>query len=331
MISRVASSCFWMNRYLERVEVLARLQDVNMAFQLDVDLPDADRWRPLVIVTGQHEHYQKTVPEPQRDDANVAQDYLTWNPDNPSSLFSSLAMARENARTIRETISLEMWEVLNNLWLWLGSHDAKRAFDEDRHAFYQHLKQQCLLFHGVAEATMLHDEPFRFMRLGTTLERAEQTARVLDVKHHSMGPGDDEVESPSEAAQWLATLRYCSGVEPFFKRELINFSGRAVAHFLLFDHAFPRSVSCNLERSKNLVRLIRMKGSSIGQRSTAKIEGMLERLAELALDPETVGDLHVLFTWIVASTSEVCSLVNEEFFEPAPLPSQTSAQLQKQS
>lgn len=326
MISRVAASCFWMNRYLERVEMLARLQDVNMAFQLDVDLPDADRWRPLVIVTGQQEHYQQTVPEQQRDDANVAQNYLTWNPENPSSLISSLAAARENARTIRETISLEMWETLNDLWLWLGARGAKRLFEEDRHAFYNHLKQHCLLFHGVAEATMLHDEPFRFMRLGTTLERAGQTARVLDVKHHSMGPGDDEVESPSEAAQWLATLRYCSGVEPFFKRDVANFSGRAVAHFLLFDHAFPRSVSSNLERSKNLVRLIRMKGSSIGQRSTAKIDSMLERMAGLAGNPETVGDLHALFTWIVDSTIEVCSLVNEEFFEPAPSHGQTQSQ-----
>jgi len=326
MISRVAASCFWMNRYLERVEMLARLEDVNMAFQLDVDLPDADRWRPLVIVTGQQEHYQKTVPDHQRDDANVAQNYLTWNPENPSSLLSSLAAARENARTIRETISLEMWETLNDLWLWLGARGAKRLFDEDRHAFYNHLKQHCLLFHGVAEATMLHDEPFRFMRLGTTLERAGQTARVLDVKHHSMGPGDDEVESPSEAAQWLATLRYCSGVEPFFKRDVSNFSGRAVAHFLLFDHAFPRSVSCNLERSRNLVRLIRMKGSSIGQRSTAKIDSMLERMAGIADNPETVGDLHALFTWIVDSTIEVCSLVNQEFFEPAPSRGQTQSQ-----
>jgi len=326
MISRVASYCFWMNRYLERVEILARLQDVNMAFQLDVDLPDADRWRPLVIVTGQQEHYQRTVREPERDDANVAQHYLTWNAENPSSIVSSLATARENARTIRETISLEMWETINDLWLWLGSRTAKRLFDEARHTFYRHLKRHCLLFHGVAEATMLHDEPFRFMRLGTTLERAAQTARLLDVKHHSMGPGDDEVESPSEAAQWLATLRYCSGVEPFFKRDVTNFSGRAVAQFLLFDHAFPRSVACNLERSKNLVRLIRMKGSGIGQRSTARIEGMLDRLRILSETPETLRDLHALFTWIVDSTIEVCSLVSNEFFEPVAPHSQVQRQ-----
>lgn len=318
MISRVANSCFWMNRYLERVEVLARLQDVNMAFQLDVDLPEADRWRPLVIVSGQEKHYREVTPHAALDDPNIAQNYLTWNSENHSSVFASLAAARENARTIRETISLEMWETINDLWLWLGSRSAKRLFEEDRHAFYQHLKQQCLLFHGVAEATMLHDEPFRFMRLGTTLERAGQTARVLDVKHHSMGPGDDEIESPSEAAQWLATLRYCSGVEPFFKRELLAFSGRAVAQFLLFDRAFPRSVSCNLERSKNLLNLIRLPGSKIGERSTEKLDSMLAHLRALGDAPDRLGDLHQLFTWIVDSTTEACQLVQDEFFDVAP-------------
>lgn len=318
MISRVANSCFWMNRYLERVEILARLQDVNMAFQLDVDLPQADRWRPLVIVNGQQKHYSEVTAAQDLDNPNIAQTYLTWNPDNQSSVFTSLALARENARTIRETISLEMWETINDLWLWLGSRSAKRLFEEDRHAFYQHLKQQCLLFHGVAEATMLHDEPFRFMRLGTTLERTSQTARILDVKHHSMGPGDGEVESPSEAAQWLATLRYCSGVEPFFKRELLSFSGRAVAQFLLFDPAFPRSVRYNLERSRNLLKLIRIPGSKIGERSTAKLDSMLAHLEALASSSDQLGELHQLFTWIVDSTIGACQLVQDEFFDLAP-------------
>jgi uncharacterized alpha-E superfamily protein len=325
MISRVASSCFWLNRYVERVEVGARLQDVNMAFQLDVDLPDADRWRPLVIVSGQEAHYLSVARE-ELDDANVAQGYLTWNPENQSSLASSVNQARENARTIRETISLEMWEVINDLWLWLGSRSSKRLFDDDRHAFFQHVKNQCLLFHGAAEATMLHDEPFRFMRLGTTLERAGQTARLLDVKHHSMGPGDDDVESPSEAAQWLATLRFCSGVEPFFKRELQTFSGRTVAEFLLFDPTFPRAVRYNLERSRNLLRLNRMRGSAIGNRSIGKLEVMLEELDALRRTPSSIGNLHQLFTGLVNATADVCQLVHEEFFDPTPAVSRQTQQ-----
>ena len=315
MISRVANNCFWMNRYIERAEILARLEDVNMAFQLDVDLPNAERWRPLVIVSGQEAHYLKVTAPEAADDADTAQNYLTWNQDNPSSIFQSLSLARENARTIRETISLEMWETINDLWLWLSERTARRQYHDDRHAFYQHIKKQCLLFHGVAEATMLHDEPFRFMRLGTSLERAGQTARLLDVKHHSLGPGSD-VESPSEAAQWLATLRYCSGVEPFFKRELQVFSGQAVANFLLFDAAFPRSVRCNLVRSKNLLKLIRVADSNIGERSSTKLGEMLGRLDQAASHPERASDLHALLTWLVDSNTLACQLIHEEFFDP---------------
>lgn len=331
MISRVASSCFWLNRYMERLESLARLQDVNLAFQLDVNLPDVERWRPLVVVTGQQPHYLASKRPEELDDANVAQEYLTWNRDNPSSMLSSLEQARENARTIRETISLEMWETVNDLWLWAGERVARRLYDADRHEFYQHIKNQCLLFHGIAEATMLHDEPFRFMRLGTTLERAGQTARILDVKHHSMGPGEEDIESPTEAAQWLATLRFCSAVEPFFKREVETFSGRAVARFLLFDPALPRSVRCNLERSKNLLGLIRLPGSKIGEQSARKLQGMLEKLDGLARNPDAIDDLHELFTWLVDTSARVCSLVHDEFFDPSQKPAPGGAATQAQA
>ncbi len=215
-----------------------------------------------------------------------------------------------------------MWETVNDLWLWSAEQASRRLYEDDRHAFYQHVKNQCLLFHGVAEATMLHDEPFRFMRLGTTLERAGQTARILDVKYHSMGPGESEgdIESPTEAAQWLATLRFCSAVEPFFKREVETFSGRAVAAFLLFDPALPRSVRCNLQRSRNLLGLIRMPHSEIGQRSAAKIDDMLKKLDGLSREPGAIKELHQLFTWLVDTTAEVCGLVHDEFFDPAQKP-----------
>lgn len=318
MISRVANSCFWLNRYVERVEVLARLVDVNSTFQLDVEIPDAERWMPLVVVSGQQGHYLSSVEASRRDDADVARDYLVWSTENPSSILSSVGHARENARTIRETISLEMWQTINDVWLWLGGKQARRLFSSDLHEFCQHLQKQCLLFHGIAESTMLHEEPFRFMRLGTTLERVGQTARLLDVKHHSMGPDEGDVESPAEAAQWLATLRYCSGSEPFFKRRVGGFSGHSVAEFLLFDRAFPRSVRCSLERSKNLLGLIRLAGSSIGERAAACVAAMIGRLDELEGAPEGIADLHALFTWIVDSNAEACGLVHRDFFEVGP-------------
>ncbi len=323
MISRVAESCFWLNRYVERVEVLARMLGVNVAFQLDVDLEQAECWRPLVVVTGQEADFLKRHDEARADDPELVQDYLTWSDDNPSSLRSSLWSARENARTIRETISLEMWETLNDLWVWLGEREAKRLYDRDRPAFYARLRNQCLLFHGVAQATMLHEDPFEFMRLGTALERVGQTARILDVKHHSVGPtreAEDGEETPAEIAQWLATLRFCSGVEPFLKRRTAVPSGAAVAEFLLFDRAFARSVLHNLNRTGNFLRLVVPRGGSpIGARSRTLLSETRSQLSSMSIESVLHEGLHETLTWIVGITAELSDLIDAEFFDPIPV------------
>jgi uncharacterized alpha-E superfamily protein len=319
VISRVAESCFWLNRYVERVETLARVLDVNLTFQLDVELEEARRWRPLVVVIGQERDFLERTPAGLVDDPEVVQNYLAWSEDNPSSLLSALRFARENARTIRETISLEMWETLNDLWVWMNERAARRLFDKDRHAFYVKLRDQCLLFHGVAQATMLHEDPFEFMRLGTALERAGGTARLLDVKFHSVGPTREGLETPVEAAWWLATLRSCSGFEPFLKRPEHGFSGRDVADFLLFDRAFPRSVLHNLLRARNFLNLVRPgPGSDVGARTAGRLDAMLERLESLQIDTVLAQGLHDVLTRIVDETGEVCDAVRADFFDPAP-------------
>lgn len=322
MISRVAESCFWLNRHVERVEVLARMLSVNLAFQLDVELADTERWHPLVVVTGQEADFLKRTEKALADDAERVQDYLTFNEENPSSLFSSLRAARENARTIRETISLEMWETVNDLWVWMGERASQRLYERDRHAFYLRLRNQCLLFHGVAQVTMLHEDPFAFMRLGTAIERVSQTARVLDVKHHSIGPtreaGADE--SPTEVAQWLAILRFCSGVEPFLKRKTAVPSGQSVAQFLLFDPAFARSVVHNLTRTENFLRLVRPPApSSIGERSQALLTATREQLSGMTIESVLAEGLHEVLTWIVDSAGEISNAICADFFDPAPV------------
>ena len=319
MISRVAESCFWLNRYMERVEATARMLDVNAALQLDIDLPEGDRWLPLVIVTGQERHFRDHTPSPTVDDAEVVQRYITWDEDNPSSIAASLRAARENARTIRETISLEMWETLNDLWVWFHERGTRRIYDRDRHAFFIRLRDQCLLFHGIAAATMLHEDPFEFMRLGTALERAGQTARVLDVKYHAVGPTRDDLEMPIEAAEWLATLRFCSGVEPFLKRKDHTISARAVAQFLLFDPTFPRSVLHNLRRARNFLGLVRPPGGGpVGRRTEITLSEALDHLEAMGIDEVLAEGLHEVLTWIVNTTAEVCDRVREEFFDPSP-------------
>jgi uncharacterized alpha-E superfamily protein len=320
VISRVAGSCFWLNRYMERTEDLARMIGVNHSFQLDVNLPETERWRPLVVVTGQEKHFVDITPEARRDDAETVLQYLTWDEDNPSSLVSSLRGARENARTIRETISLEMWEVLNDLWVWMRSRPAKRTYQRDRHEFYLHVRNQCMLFHGVAQSTMLHEDPFEFMRLGTALERASQTARLLDVKHHSIGPTEADVETPAEAAHWLATLRSCSGVEPFLKGGDQPFSGRAVADFLLFEGSFARSVLHNLRRARNFLDLVRPPAPSpVGERSKRMISDAIDRFESWDIDKVFEQGLHEVVTWVVDTTAEICVAIHDDFFDPPPV------------
>jgi len=316
LISRVAESCFWLNRYIERVETAARMLDVNFALQLDIDVPRGDRWLPLVIVAGQEHHFRDSTPAALVDDSETVQRYLTWEEDNPSSILASLRAARENARTIRETISLEMWETLNDLWIWFRERAAQRLYERDRHAFLVRLRDQCLLFHGIAAATMLHEDPFEFMRLGTALERVGQTARVLDVKYHAVGPTHGELEMPIEAAEWLATLRFCSGVEPFLKRKDQTLSGRAVAHFLLFDPSFPRSVLHNLHRARNFLGLVRPPGGgAVGRRTDLILSESLDHLEAMGMDEVFAEGLHEVLTWIVDTTAEVCDRVREDFFE----------------
>jgi len=338
MISRVAESCFWLNRYMERVETLARILDVNLAFVLDVSLPLADRWRPLLIVSGEEPRFAELFGAEAANDAEAVQRYLTWNEESACSIYSSLRYARENARTIRETISLEMWETINHLWLWLSGRLGGKLYDKDRHEFYLRLRDQSLLFHGICHNTVLHEEPFDFMRLGTALERAGQTARILDVKYHAFGPTGRGPETSAETAQWLAILRSCSAIEPFFKRTGNVLSGSAIAAFLMLDERFPRSVLHNLARAENFLRRIRpLDRPQVGARSAALLEALLMNVQSLTVDKlvGTTGGIHTALTEIIGRTAGVCDLIHEELFDP-PLPAKTvtssarRAQVQRQ-
>ena len=316
MISRVAESCFWLNRYVERIESLARILYINQTSALEGATPE-ERWKSLVIVTGEEDLFDRLpAPTPEKY-GEAVEEFLTWNRDNPSSIYSSLFQARENARTIREIISREMWETLNEAWVWINHRDARSLFKRDRYRFYLHLRQTCTLFHGYSLNTMLHEASFDFMRLGSMLERAGQTARTLDVKYHVLGRTYANQESPEEAAQWLAILYSCSGVEPFFKRENSMLSGPAVAQFLIFDRKFPRSVLHCLERSRNFLTLVR-KGAQpgVGKNSEKAMDKLLESV--VALDMETVmkQGLHDMLTRVIDETTEICSIVYEDYFNP---------------
>ena len=230
MISRVAEHCFWLARYLERAENAARVLDVNHTMLLDFHLPMEQQWKPILIISGIHDDQAEPT-------ADHVQEHMTWEPDNPFSIASCLYWARENARIIREVISTEMWERINFYHLWAQSPAAREAYDGNRHEFYSQVKRINQLVHGIADATMSHGEAWEFFKLGTYLERASQTARIMDVKYHTLLPKLDDVGSPVDNAHWVAILMSCSGYEPFHKkpRAAPLDPAAAVAEFLLFD------------------------------------------------------------------------------------------------
>jgi uncharacterized alpha-E superfamily protein len=317
VICRVASSCFWLTRYVERVATLARLLEVNNAFQLDVRLTQSEVWRPIMIAVGQEEHFVERRGAAALEDGEVVQEYLTWDRDHPSSIHASLRWARENARTIREVMSVEMWETVNDTWLWLSSRSARRLYQRERDAFYHHLSKQSMLIHGVCYSTMLHEEPFVFMRLGRAMERVGQTARILDVKHHSLGD-ERRDESAADAAQWLAILRSCNAVDAFFQRSASVLSGPAVAEFLLLDRAFPRAVLYNLDNARNLLaRLRESDPASLGRSSWNRLDRLRGSLLQMSGTVVQELGLHEVLTSVVDDTAAVCETIHADYLSPS--------------
>lgn len=314
MISRVAEGCFWLTRYLERVDSLARLMDVRHALHIDAGLSSAWRWRPLVALTGQEDDFRRRVGAELLDDGEAIQQYLTWDADHPSSLFSAARGARENARTVREIMSLEAWEAINDLWLWLQGSDSRRLYQRNRSGFYERMVQSTLLFHGVSHATMLHDEPFVFMELGRAVERAGVTASIVDVHRPADG---EEPAGDVDAARWVALLRSCCAFDPFFRRCPDPLSGKAVTRFLLFDRSFPRSVLYNLDQARALLFAVR-RNDPVGlpRRSRTALERLRGELLQMDLADVEQRGLHSTLSWIVGATERLCDTIHYDYLDP---------------
>jgi uncharacterized alpha-E superfamily protein len=319
MISRVAEHCFWLSRYLERAENTARILDVNQTLLLDFYVPLEQQWRPLLIISGIHDYKGEM-------DAETVQAFMTWDTDNPCSVVRSLSAARENARIIREVISAEMWERINYYHLWLQGPVARSLYDRSRSDFYSTIRRINQLIHGISDATMSHGEPWEFFQLGTCLERACQTARILDAKYHILMPRPDQIGTPVDSAHWLAILKSCSGYEPYQKKQqrVLAEPSTAVAEFLIFDEQFPRSVVHCLQECQKATRAI--SGQPPGQPGDEAENAIAELLSWLhRRDIQTVvrEGLHESLTHVVNSIHEIGEAFHKTYFDVRlqPMPS----------
>jgi len=276
MLSRVANSIYWLSRYMERADNVARFIDVNLQMLLDLPSGSREQWHPLVSISGDDAVFSSSYPVATRD--NVIK-FLTFAGENPNSIVSCLRAARENARTIRETISPEMWEQVNTCYLMINAAASNERLMMSPSSFFNEVKKASQLFHGITDATMLHGEVWHFYRLGRLLERADKTSRLLDVKYFMLLPSVTDVGTPLDDIQWAAVLRSASALEMYRKRHG-HIAPEQIINFLVLDHEFPRSIHYCLTTANDSLHAI--SGTPIGMFRNIAEQRLGQLRAELA-------------------------------------------------
>ncbi|GAC1362221.1 MAG: alpha-E domain-containing protein [Actinomycetota bacterium] len=329
MLSRVADSIYWLSRYTERAENIARFIDVNLRLALDLPPGMYEQWEPLVLITADLPLFSQHYAAPTR--RNVIE-FLAVDQDNPNSIVRCLAGARDNARSVRESISSEMWEQVNRFYHLSRSESFRDLVQTDPYAFFSRIRQESLLFAGVVDATMSHDEGWHFARVGRELERADKTSRILDVKYFLLLPAPSDVGTPLDDLQWSALLRSASGLEAFRKR-YGRISPERVAEFLILDRDFPRSIQHCLGSALHSLRTV--SGSMAGTFHNAaeqRLGRLTARLNYGGIGEIISGGLHQFLDALQQELNEVGEAIFDTFFAPheaaAPLrsrPVQVSA------
>lgn len=311
MLSRVADSIYWMSRYIERADNVARFIDVNLNLMLDLPLGSAQQWQPLVNTTGDHEEFAKRYGAATQQ--NVIQ-FLTFDADNPNSILSCLRAARESARSVREIISSEMWEQLNKFYLMVTSAGANPQILADPHEFFSAVRMSSHLFVGVTEATMTHGEGWHFIRLGRMLERADKTSRILDVKYFILLPTVAHVGTTFDDLQWAAVLRSASAFEMY--RKLHGRIGpRRIVDFLLLNAEFPRAIHHCLIASRESEHAISGTPAGLFRNPAEQLLAQLcTELAYAQVDEIVTSGLHEYLDELQTNMNLVGARVAETFF-----------------
>jgi uncharacterized alpha-E superfamily protein len=324
LISRVADCCFWFGRYLERSESTARELQASAHLALDGELTQRQCWYPVLVVSGEEAAARTRFGDGVFEDGEQVQSYLVWDEESIVSLRRSVAAARENARSIRDVLSEDAWEAINELHLWLSHSAAQIEWHTNRDGFYRRVRQGTQLCLGLLRSTMLHDTVLDFMWLGVLLERVGQTARLLDVHHHAFASAPPEQQHQVvETAVWMALLRACSGVEPFMKAHAGRVNGEEVAHFLLGEARFPRSIAyCVHSAYERLGAIVPDSVKLPGQQALARLRVLDAWVSGLSAvnGSADMGGLHAVLTHVVDETSAICQAIGLELlgYQPAP-------------
>ena len=330
MLSRVADSLYWLARYIERAENVSRILDVNLQVTLDDDnageAGDKADWLPILATLEDQTLFQKLYAV---TNAETVCEFLTFAKENPNSIRSCVAGARENARTVREYISSEMWERINGLYLWLSSADARQIFASSAIDFYRHLVDYAHQFHGTTDATLTHGEGWSFIQVGKYLERADSASRILDLKYHILLPHGERVGGNVDTVQWQAVLKSCSAFEAYRKIHTGQVTPGSVAEFILLHECFPRSVRFCVEQLDCALHAISGSSRAHFANEAERLSGRLcSDLNYARIEDIIRGGLHQYLDGIQFRLIEIAAAMRGEFCEW--LEPETAAQAQTQ-
>jgi len=319
MLSRTADHLFWMSRYTERAENTARMLDVNYQTSL---LPQSKAvaqagWQGLLTISELKPAYEAKYPGHSINPTDVM-DFMVRDEQNPSSIISCLQNARENARAVRGSLTTEVWETQNQTYLEVLRMLKSGDFERDPAQFFEWVKFRSHLSRGVTLGTMLQDEAFHFLRLGTFLERADNTARLVDVKFHAvetdfMGTAEEK-EQEYDFYHWSAILRSVSGFEVYRKvyRDVIR--PELVAELLILRPDMPRSLlGCLNEVMSNLA----MVSSDPASETRRRAGKLCADLQYARIDEILANGLHAYLTQFLDRVNEIGAHISREFLVPS--------------
>jgi uncharacterized alpha-E superfamily protein len=313
LLSRVADALYWMARYIERAENVARFLDVNHNLMLGLTGQWAGQWQPIIATTGDHAIFHERYGEATQE--NVVR-FLSFDPGYANSIYSSIVAARENARSIRETISSEMWEQINSLYLMITEESRKSVLSLPD--FCHQVRMACHLFEGLTHCTMSHNEAWHFISLGRRLERADKTTRILDVKYFILLPSVSDVGTPFDDVQWGAVLKSVSAFE-MYRKKYGRIVPERIVEFLVLDGDFPRAVRYTIGQAD--VALHSITGTPRGGFSCASEQriGLLRSELDFArVETILAGGLHEFFDSLQKKMNTIDECILADFFGRRP-------------
>ncbi len=327
LLSRYAENLFWLARYIERAENLARILDVNETFSRDSR--GGQNWRSVLQLYDDEARFKALHGTATAE--SVLRFYVT-DSTNPTSIVSSVRLARENARTLRPLISNEMWTQVNVLHNKLGALGDGALAAGNRARLFGQVKEACQTHVGVMEGTFYRGQGWHFCRMGRYIERADQTTRLLDIKYHLLLPGPADVGSPLDVSQWNALLRSAAGYQAYRQLHPEGITPARVAGFLLLDGRFPRSVALCIREAGLLLDGLRSHYNLRGGTGAAEeLDRLHAVLSTIPIGAILEKGLHEFLDMLQRQLIAVSDDLANTFFGHRPAQSQNQSQSQSGS